>query len=180
MTGLLFLCLQPACFALKRSWWWLRSLPVWTTCLCCITVMITSWWTSTGTSASTARCGTRNSLSRRNSGTTSPSWLTTAPIMDSGRTQPARNVTIPPTYEDNNNPDYHFWFSPRFCHQLDFSTSGALCVALNKAAAGQAYRCFKDRTVTKAYLAIVSKHRRRDLVSASTSCTWVELNRLWY
>lgn len=43
----------------------------------------------------------------------------------------------------------------RFCHQLDFSTSGALCVALNKAAAGSAYRCFKDRRVTKAYLALV-------------------------
>ncbi|XP_040010462.1 RNA pseudouridylate synthase domain-containing protein 1 isoform X2 [Xiphias gladius] len=42
-----------------------------------------------------------------------------------------------------------------FCHQLDFSTSGALCVALNKAAAGRAYRCFKDRTVTKAYLALI-------------------------
>lgn len=96
MTGVLFLCWQPACFPLKRSWWWLQSLPVWTTCLCCITVMITSWWTSTGTSASTARCGMRNSLSRRNSGITSPSWLTTAPIMDSGRTQPARNLTVPP------------------------------------------------------------------------------------
>lgn len=43
----------------------------------------------------------------------------------------------------------------RFCHQLDFSTSGALCVALNKAAAGSAYRCFKERRVTKAYLALV-------------------------
>ncbi|XP_018612585.2 RNA pseudouridylate synthase domain-containing protein 1 isoform X2 [Scleropages formosus] len=42
-----------------------------------------------------------------------------------------------------------------FCHQLDFSTSGALCVALNKAAAGRAYRCFKDRLVTKAYLALL-------------------------
>lgn len=45
---------------------------------------------------------------------------------------------------------------PRFCHQLDFSTSGALCVALNKAAAGSAYKCFKERLVTKAYLALVS------------------------
>lgn len=44
----------------------------------------------------------------------------------------------------------------RFCHQLDFSTSGALCVALNKAAAGSAYKCFKERQVTKAYLALVS------------------------
>lgn len=48
---------------------------------------------------------------------------------------------------------------PRFCHQLDFSTSGALCVALNKAAAGSAYKCFKERRVTKAYLALVSPGR---------------------
>ncbi|XP_053504291.1 RNA pseudouridylate synthase domain-containing protein 1 isoform X2 [Ictalurus furcatus] len=51
------------------------------------------------------------------------------------------------------DPQTHYGF--RFCHQLDFSTSGVLCVALNKAAAGRAYRCFKDRTVTKAYLALV-------------------------
>lgn len=51
------------------------------------------------------------------------------------------------------DPNTYYGF--RFCHQLDFSTSGALCVALNKAAAGRAYRCFKDRTVTKAYLALV-------------------------
>lgn len=51
------------------------------------------------------------------------------------------------------DPGTYYGF--RFCHQLDFSTSGALCVALNKAAAGRAYRCFKDRRVTKAYLALV-------------------------
>nr|KAF6294910.1 RNA pseudouridine synthase domain containing 1 [Pipistrellus kuhlii] len=51
------------------------------------------------------------------------------------------------------DPDTCYGF--RFCHQLDFSTSGALCVALNKAAAGSAYRCFKERRVTKAYLALV-------------------------
>ncbi|XP_077414139.1 RNA pseudouridylate synthase domain-containing protein 1 isoform X2 [Vanacampus margaritifer] len=51
------------------------------------------------------------------------------------------------------DPNTYYGF--RFCHQLDFSTSGALCVALNKAAAAQAYRCFKERTVTKAYLALV-------------------------
>lgn len=61
----------------------------------------------------------------------------------------------------------------RFCHQLDFSTSGALCVALNKAAAGRAYRCFKDRTVTKFYLALVQgantvKHMR--LCSDTIAC----------
>ncbi|KAM8962040.1 RNA pseudouridylate synthase domain-containing protein 1 [Pelodytes ibericus] len=51
------------------------------------------------------------------------------------------------------DPGTYYGF--RFCHQLDFSTSGALCVALNKEAAGRAYRCFKERTVTKAYLALV-------------------------
>nr|XP_055049082.1 RNA pseudouridylate synthase domain-containing protein 1 [Misgurnus anguillicaudatus] len=51
------------------------------------------------------------------------------------------------------DPGTYYGF--RFCHQLDFSTSGALCVALNKAAAGQAYRCFKGRLVTKAYIALV-------------------------
>uniref|UniRef100_A0A8B9I7Z4 RNA pseudouridine synthase domain containing 1 n=1 Tax=Anser brachyrhynchus TaxID=132585 RepID=A0A8B9I7Z4_9AVES len=54
------------------------------------------------------------------------------------------------------DPDTYYGF--RFCHQLDFSTSGALCVALNKAAAGSAYKCFKDRLVTKAYLALVRGH----------------------
>ncbi|XP_073414535.1 RNA pseudouridylate synthase domain-containing protein 1 [Dendrobates tinctorius] len=51
------------------------------------------------------------------------------------------------------DPDTYYGF--RFCHQLDFSTSGALCVALNKEAAGRAYKCFKERMVTKAYLALV-------------------------
>uniref|UniRef100_A0A3B5MKA3 Pseudouridine synthase RsuA/RluA-like domain-containing protein n=1 Tax=Xiphophorus couchianus TaxID=32473 RepID=A0A3B5MKA3_9TELE len=60
------------------------------------------------------------------------------------------------------DPSTYYGF--RFCHQLDFSTSGALCVALNKAAAGRAYRCFKDRTVTKAYFFF------------SISASWVELH----
>lgn len=51
------------------------------------------------------------------------------------------------------DPNTYYGF--RFCHQLDFSTSGALCVALNKAAAGKAYRCFKDRNVTKVYIALL-------------------------
>lgn len=63
----------------------------------------------------------------------------------------------------------------RFCHQLDFSTSGALCVALNKAAAGSAYRCFKERRVTKAYLALVrpgGTPEHRDSDSARFSRPW--------
>ncbi|XP_045072196.1 RNA pseudouridylate synthase domain-containing protein 1 [Coregonus clupeaformis] len=51
--------------------------------------------------------------------------------------------------------DPRTYYGFRFCHQLDFSTSGVLCVALNKAAAGRAYHCFKDRRATKAYLALV-------------------------
>ncbi|XP_068616735.1 RNA pseudouridylate synthase domain-containing protein 1 [Brachionichthys hirsutus] len=51
------------------------------------------------------------------------------------------------------DPSTYYGF--RFCHQLDFSTSGALCVSLNKAAASRANRCFRDRSVTKAYLALV-------------------------
>lgn len=72
-------------------------------------------------------------------------------------------------------PDSFLILTDRFCHQLDFSTSGALCVALNKAAAGRAYRCFKDRTVTKAYLAIVSNTCKKDKVSGSFSFTWRQL-----
>ncbi|XP_066498406.1 RNA pseudouridylate synthase domain-containing protein 1 [Hoplias malabaricus] len=51
--------------------------------------------------------------------------------------------------------DPHTYYGFRFCHQLDFSTSGAVCVALNKGAAGRVYHCFKNRLVTKAYLALV-------------------------
>ncbi|XP_066868743.1 RNA pseudouridylate synthase domain-containing protein 1 isoform X3 [Kogia breviceps] len=63
------------------------------------------------------------------------------------------------------DPDTCYGF--RFCHQLDFSTSGALCVALNKAAAGSAYRCFKDRRVTKAYLALVRGHVQESRMTIS-------------
>ncbi|XP_008062864.1 RNA pseudouridylate synthase domain-containing protein 1 isoform X1 [Carlito syrichta] len=63
------------------------------------------------------------------------------------------------------DPDTCYGF--RFCHQLDFSTSGALCVALNKAAAGDAYRCFKERRVTKAYLALVRGHIQESQVTIS-------------
>lgn len=72
----------------------------------------------------------------------------------------------------------------RFCHQLDFSTSGALCVALNKAAAGHAYRCFKERLVTKAYLALVLRPIQyfTDIVvrfSSCLLCTMCRFVALW-
>uniref|UniRef100_A0A9L0SSY4 RNA pseudouridine synthase domain containing 1 n=1 Tax=Equus caballus TaxID=9796 RepID=A0A9L0SSY4_HORSE len=65
------------------------------------------------------------------------------------------------------DPDTYYGF--RFCHQLDFSTSGALCVALNKAAAGSAYRCFKERRVTKAYLALAVRTQSR---ASQSSWSW--------
>uniref|UniRef100_UPI00398F668A RNA pseudouridylate synthase domain-containing protein 1 n=1 Tax=Pristiophorus japonicus TaxID=55135 RepID=UPI00398F668A len=58
------------------------------------------------------------------------------------------------------DPDTYYGF--RFCHQLDFSTSGALCIAFNKVAAAKAYRCFRDRLVTKVYLALVRGHVSTD------------------
>ncbi|KAM9210893.1 RNA pseudouridylate synthase domain-containing protein 1 isoform 1-T1 [Dugong dugon] len=63
------------------------------------------------------------------------------------------------------DPGTYYGF--RFCHQLDFSTSGALCVALSKAAAGSAYRCFKERRVTKAYLALVRGHVQESRMTIS-------------
>ncbi|XP_063961986.1 RNA pseudouridylate synthase domain-containing protein 1-like [Lytechinus pictus] len=45
----------------------------------------------------------------------------------------------------------------RFIHRLDYSTSGALCIALNKNAAAIAMKYFKDRRVTKEYLALILK-----------------------
>ncbi|XP_067858952.1 RNA pseudouridylate synthase domain-containing protein 1 [Heptranchias perlo] len=58
------------------------------------------------------------------------------------------------------DPDTYYGF--RFCHQLDFSTSGALCIAFSKMAAAKAYRCFRDRLVTKVYLALVRGHVSMD------------------
>uniref|UniRef100_A0A4W5Q8S3 RNA pseudouridine synthase domain containing 1 n=1 Tax=Hucho hucho TaxID=62062 RepID=A0A4W5Q8S3_9TELE len=51
------------------------------------------------------------------------------------------------------DPGTYYGF--RFYHQLDYSTSGVLCVALNKAAVGWAYHFFKDRRATNAYLVLV-------------------------
>ena len=49
-------------------------------------------------------------------------------------------------------------FGFRHVHQLDFATSGVLCIALNKRAASAASRLFESRTVSKRYLALVEGH----------------------
>ena len=43
----------------------------------------------------------------------------------------------------------------RHCHQLDYATSGVLCVARNREAANFAISQWEDRQVTKTYLAIL-------------------------
>lgn len=43
----------------------------------------------------------------------------------------------------------------RPCHQLDYATSGLLCIARTQASAHHAIRQWEDRKVTKEYLAIV-------------------------
>ncbi|XP_023238629.1 RNA pseudouridylate synthase domain-containing protein 1-like [Centruroides sculpturatus] len=51
----------------------------------------------------------------------------------------------------------------RFCHRLDYSTSGAICVAISKHAAREASKAFEKRTVEKYYLALVHGHVNEDL-----------------
>ncbi|KAH8614234.1 putative RNA pseudouridylate synthase [Trypanosoma vivax] len=43
----------------------------------------------------------------------------------------------------------------KFVHQLDFATSGVLCVAFSKEMAARLSHCFEMRTARKAYLAVV-------------------------
>ena len=43
----------------------------------------------------------------------------------------------------------------RFCHQIDYATSGILVVAKSNAAAGACAKLFRDRTTEKEYTALV-------------------------
>ncbi|XP_038065362.1 RNA pseudouridylate synthase domain-containing protein 1-like [Patiria miniata] len=52
----------------------------------------------------------------------------------------------------------------RFVHRIDYSTSGALCVALNKKASADAVNKFKKRQVTKCYYALLRGHVREDFL----------------
>ena len=56
----------------------------------------------------------------------------------------------------------------KWVHQLDYATSGVLCVALNKKAAATAARAFEERKVSKEYLAVVKGHIDLD----SSQCQW--------
>lgn len=52
--------------------------------------------------------------------------------------------------------------SLKWIHQLDFATSGVLCVGLNRAAAAVASAAFEARTVKKQYLAVLQGHVNLD------------------
>ena len=51
--------------------------------------------------------------------------------------------------------DHHVCSGFRFPHQLDYATSGALCITLNKKTTSEAAKLFKERKVEKEYLALV-------------------------
>ena len=46
----------------------------------------------------------------------------------------------------------------KWIHQLDYATSGALCVGLNRSAASKASTSFEQREVSKEYIAVVEGH----------------------
>ena len=73
---------------------------------------------------------------------------------------PAEPVTLQTQlgacHPEHVDPTTAFGF--RLAHQLDYATSGVLCVALSKRAAKMAAACFAGRTARKCYLALVHGH----------------------
>ncbi|KAG8189734.1 hypothetical protein JTE90_012915 [Oedothorax gibbosus] len=63
------------------------------------------------------------------------------------------------------DPTIEFGF--RFCHRLDYSTSGVLTIALNKKASKSAYIAFSQRKAQKYYLALVYGHVQSDFLFMS-------------
>ena len=59
------------------------------------------------------------------------------------------------------NPKLHHSFY--FVHRLDYSCSGALCIALNKVACAAASRAFVKQQTLKYYVALVRGHVKKDL-----------------
>lgn len=50
----------------------------------------------------------------------------------------------------------------RFVHRLDFSTSGVLCIALNKKGAARIQKCFQERLTDKTYIALLIGHLKEE------------------
>jgi RluA family pseudouridine synthase len=63
-------------------------------------------------------------------------------------------MQFPEFYENKKDPDVRL----RFCHQLDFATSGILCMAFTKKATHEIAQLFEQRTTKKEYIALVFGH----------------------
>lgn len=59
---------------------------------------------------------------------------------------------------------YHSFY---FVHRLDYSCSGALCIALNKTACAAASRAFVKKQTIKYYLALVRGHVKERVIDIS-------------
>lgn len=68
-----------------------------------------------------------------------------------------------------NMVDEKLTHSFRFVHRLDYSTSGAICIALDKKSAAQATKLFENRKTKKYYLAVVRGHVSQDEIHVETS-----------
>ena len=58
--------------------------------------------------------------------------------------------------------DNHVCSGFRFPHQLDYATSGALCITLNKKTTSEVVKLFKERQVEKEYLALVRTEKVKE------------------
>ncbi|KAK3263370.1 hypothetical protein CYMTET_27820, partial [Cymbomonas tetramitiformis] len=63
---------------------------------------------------------------------------------------------------ENSSERYPKLDKIRFCHQLDFATSGLLLAAKSQKAAGAVGKLFKTREISKQYMAIVYGHPKED------------------
>ena len=60
----------------------------------------------------------------------------------------------------------------RFIHQLDFATSGILCLGFTRRMTGTFAKCFEDRTTEKLYLAIVYGWPEKAKVQPPACSVW--------
>ncbi|KAG2387010.1 hypothetical protein C9374_002045 [Naegleria lovaniensis] len=60
----------------------------------------------------------------------------------------------------------------KFCHQLDYATSGILCLAFTRSSCARISQCFQQRTAKKKYLAVVRGHIESE--SSFDLTSWIE------
>ncbi|KAG6463936.1 hypothetical protein O3G_MSEX014163 [Manduca sexta] len=97
---------------------------------------------------------------------------TGSPLLNIGLPQGSPRRPVGSDYPINTvtyhiaSPDSHLStsFQPlHFVQRLDYATSGVLCIAKNKSAAGRAGKLFEKRLTKKYYLAVVRGHVELDL-----------------